>query len=112
MYINMNHYPDREEAEKKWYERVNRINWNNLFVMMFSTDLKCVEEFSNLSYQKKVCFTSLITDIPSACHIPVDKIDPTRELWQIVNGTAQGVYSLFDPIELLLSGRVINNRMK
>lgn len=104
MRLYMNHYPDREKAESKWYERIERINWNNLFVMMYSDDLYCIEEFSKLIYGKKICFTSLDTDIPYTFYIPLEKVGSQKMLWQIVNGSAVGQYKLYDKIELLLSG--------
>lgn len=55
------HYKSFEEAKNKWYERVERINYNNLFFMMTDRD-NCTEEeirkFQNLPYNNKVLFTS------------------------------------------------------
>jgi hypothetical protein len=31
--LNMNHYPDYEIAEKKWTERLQRVNWYNLLCL-------------------------------------------------------------------------------
>lgn len=47
MELHMNNSPDPEEAERKWYERCARINWDNLFVMMYSDSEKYAEEFAD-----------------------------------------------------------------
>ena len=107
MKLYMNHYPEREIAEHKWHERSERINWNNLFVMMYSDDLYCVEEFSRLPYQKKVCFSSLHVDIPGIYYIPLEKVAQKKMLWQVVNGSVVGKYKLYDLIELLINGKAV-----
>ncbi len=55
--LHMNHYPDHEQAVAKWNERRQRINFDNLFVMMYTENLSIVEQFDALPYAKKVCFT-------------------------------------------------------
>lgn len=112
MKIYMNHYCDRKEAEEKWYERLDRINWDNLFVMMYSDNLECIEEFSHLSYPKKICFTSLSIEIPFSFYLPLDKACPEKQLYYIVNGSATGQFKLYDVMELLLSGYPVNNRIQ
>lgn len=67
------HYDSEEQAEKKWYERVKRINLNNLFILMTDRD-GCTEEilkeFDRLPYKNKVIFTHLPNnDIGSAKYI-------------------------------------------
>lgn len=54
------HYKNFDEAKKKWDERKERINYDNMFVMM--TDKNgCTEEdiktFDELPYKNKVIFT-------------------------------------------------------
>ncbi len=107
MKLHMNNYPDPEEAERKWYERCARINWDNIFVMMYSDSEKYVEEFSRLPYQKKVCFTTKNMDIPYTYCLPIDKVCPNKKFGQIVIGSATGQYKLYDPVELLLSGKPV-----
>lgn len=54
------HYHDIEEAKKKWHERSQRINYNNLYIMMTEND-GCTEKtmyrFEQLPYENKVFFT-------------------------------------------------------
>lgn len=107
MKIYMNHYSDREKAECKWYERSGRINWDNLFIMMYSDNLDCIEKFAKLPFKKKVCFTSLHVDIPNAFYVPLEKVGSGKSLWQVVNGSAVGKYKLYDLIEMLNNGDAI-----
>lgn len=58
--IYFKHYNSIEQAIEKWNQRKNRINKDNLFIMM--TDRWCLpysylERFNNLKYKNKVCFT-------------------------------------------------------
>ena len=58
--IFFKHYKTIEEAIDKWNERKNRINYDNMFIMM--TDRWCcpyeyLKRFDNLKYKNKVCFT-------------------------------------------------------
>lgn len=54
------HYHSREEAEKKWKSRCQRINWDNLIVK-FNDQNGCEEEdiqkFFQLNYTNKLFFT-------------------------------------------------------
>lgn len=109
--IRMLHYFDRETAEQKWHERVSRINWENIFVMMYTDNIKCIEEFACLPYEKKICFTSLDVDIPYAYQLPLDKVCPGKQLWEIVIGSARGQYKMYDLIDLLMTGHPKNNRL-
>lgn len=54
------HYKSREEAEAKWYRRINKINWEDLIVIMsenetFSYDI--LKQFAALPFKNKICFT-------------------------------------------------------
>ena len=58
--IRFNHYDTFEEAVKKWEERKQRINWENLFILGIDGD-ECTYEsilrFDSLPYKNKVIFT-------------------------------------------------------
>ena len=58
--INFVHYKSPEEAEAKWFERVKRINWENLFVIMTEQDGCKYDDlirFDHLPYTNKIVFT-------------------------------------------------------
>lgn len=112
MQLHMNHYLDKEEAERKWYERLGRINWDNLFVMMCSDDLECIMDFAKLSYKKKICFTSLNVNIPFICHIPLDKLDSSETIESATNASVIGRYKLYNLMDLLLDSRIVNSRIQ
>ena len=56
------HYPTPEEARAKWERRVERVNWDNLFIK-FSQMNDCREEdlraFDSLEHTNKICFTAM-----------------------------------------------------
>lgn len=59
--INFMHYNSFKEAKEKWIERINRINYNNLFFIMTDRDgctYQDIEIFDKLPYHNKVIFTS------------------------------------------------------
>ncbi|WP_022765631.1 DUF1919 domain-containing protein [Butyrivibrio sp. XPD2006] len=55
------HYNTFDEAVAKWKERMNRINYDNLFIMMsdrFCMSYSSLERFEKLPFKNKVCFTA------------------------------------------------------
>lgn len=67
--LHMNHYNTFDEATKKWYDRIKRINWFNLCIQMYTDDPDILEDFDNLPYGKKICFTSFKSNLPSAYYV-------------------------------------------
>jgi uncharacterized protein (DUF1919 family) len=59
--VHFLHYKNQTEALEKWNRRIQRINYNNLFINFCDRDL-CTEEhireFDKLDFLKKVCFTA------------------------------------------------------
>lgn len=102
--IHMNHYRDFDEALTKWNERKHRINWDNLFVVSFTEDAEILEEFDTLPYAKKVCFTLLKSDLPSAWYINPE-IKGDNQLWRLVNHFGAGSPFYYDPFDMLLYGK-------
>lgn len=73
MKLYFQHYKSEEEVLRLWHRRKERINWDNLFVML--TDQYCTEadlhRFDALPYKNKVVFTHLpMPQIASAVYIP------------------------------------------
>ena len=78
------HYKTEAEARQKWEERTQRINYNNLFIIM--TDLRCtpehIRQFDALPYKNKVLFTNKCDlGIPSAFYIK--GFDKDKDVGQI-----------------------------
>lgn len=72
--IHFMHYETDEEARLAWERRKQRINWENLFILMSDQD-GCTDElmrrFDALPYKNKAVFTHLPRpDIASAVYIP------------------------------------------
>lgn len=58
--IRFNHYKSFEEALKKWDERKERINWDNIYIMGIDGDnatYESIRKFDELPYKNKVIFT-------------------------------------------------------
>jgi Exopolysaccharide biosynthesis protein len=71
--INFVHYDTFEEGVRKWEERKNRINWDNLFIMGTDKDgctYETIQRFEKLPYKNKVIFTHInYPEFPSAFYI-------------------------------------------
>lgn len=54
------HYASREEAESKWYERANRVDYNNLFLICSDKGLTYgdIERYDKIACTNKVIFTA------------------------------------------------------
>lgn len=72
--IHFMHYKTPREASAAWQRRTERINWDDLFVMMSDRDgctPEVMAEFDALPYKNKVIFTHLPQpQIRSAVYIP------------------------------------------
>ncbi len=110
--LHFNHYADMDEVEKSWYERVKRINWDNLFVMMFTENPQVASAFDELDYEKKICFVPFKSPLKSAYYLQLADRTHIKGIpfWQIVNKIASGHYHDYGLIDLLCNGRVIENR--
>lgn len=104
--LHFNHAAGMEEVENKWYERVGRINWDNLFIMMFTEDKNTVKEFDRLHFQKKVCFVPFQSRLKSVCRLQTagHKEMEAVPFWEITNKTASGHLQDYDLVKMLLEG--------
>lgn len=60
--IRFNHYKSFDEGVKKWEERKQRINWNNLFIIAIDGDdctYESIKKFDSLPFKNKVIFTHI-----------------------------------------------------
>lgn len=108
-----NHYSSFEEAKEKWESRKKRINWNNLFIMMYTTNKDIAKAFSKLPYDKKVCFVPFELKADSILNINIKNSEDLSDIpfWQVINGMAQGSYKFYDVFELL-SGKLNKRRIE
>jgi len=103
--IHMNHYPDRRKAEAVWYERVHRINWYNLFAVMYTERPEIAAAFDELPYGKKVCFVPFRSELDSSWQIDTKALGKELPLWDAVNRFATGAPFFYDPFDMLLYGK-------
>lgn len=71
--LAFNHHISFEAAANDWNRRVERVNWNNIFVKMSvdNADSNIIKTFDALPYSRKVCFApKKIEDYQSAVHLP------------------------------------------
>ena len=60
--IQFTHYKTFEEAVRKWNERKERIDWDNLFIIAIDGDgcsYESLKKFDSLPYKNKVIFTHI-----------------------------------------------------
>ncbi|MBE6777093.1 MAG: DUF1919 domain-containing protein [Ruminococcaceae bacterium] len=58
--VDFVHYKSNSEAKTKWNERTQRINKDNIFVILTEQDdctFDCLKSFDNLNFENKVVFT-------------------------------------------------------
>jgi uncharacterized protein (DUF1919 family) len=106
--LYFNHYASYESAVESWEKRKKRINWNNIFVTMYTENPEIAKEFDQLDYEKKICFTTFASDLNSACALVFtdENVLKYKPLWYIVTCMASGILQCYDPVELLLRGRI------
>lgn len=107
--LYFNHYTSFSEANECWERRKKRINWNNLFIMMLTENQNTAIQFSELPYERKICFVPFKTNLHSLVYVDFcDRKEMSEQPFsKIVNGMASGAYPYYDTIELLYSCNVI-----
>ena len=103
--LNMMHYKTFEKSVEAWEKRTLRINWDNLFVMMWSEKLEELEQFDALPYAKKACFVPFKSDLSSAWYVEHRLKEKFPMYVHYVNQTARGKPFFYDPFDMLLYGK-------
>ena len=99
------HYKTFEESVELWERRKPRINWYNLFVVMWSTKREELEQFDALPYGKKVCFVPFKSDLDSAWYVEHRLKEQFPMYVHYVLQTAHGNPFYYDPFDMLLYGK-------
>lgn len=104
--LHFNHSTSYEEALSCWNRRKERINWDNIMVMFYDENRDLINEFYELPYEKKICFTPYNLDKTN--HVCMDRIIKSCNipLWEAVNSTARGRYFYYDVFDLLLYNKI------
>ncbi|MCA5011100.1 DUF1919 domain-containing protein, partial [Clostridioides difficile] len=45
-----------DKAKENWNRRLEKINWDNLFIAMYTEDKSIAEAFLDIDFEKKICF--------------------------------------------------------
>lgn len=104
--LYFNHYLSFEEANESWEKRKKRINWDNLFVMMYTKDEEIAREFSKLPYKKKICFVPFQMEGEGIFSISMQNYK--EPFFQVVNSSMCMKYAFYDILELLDSGKIVS----
>ncbi|OLA61845.1 MAG: hypothetical protein BHW48_03045 [Roseburia sp. CAG:10041_57] len=106
--LHFNHYLSFEEANRCWERRKSRINWDNLFVAMITSNEESAISFSKLQYMKKICFVPFDLKMPSleCINLNFNTDNSSNTFKSIINGMAIGTNLYYDPVELLNSGNI------
>lgn len=101
------HYRTFEGFVEMWERRKKRINWDNVFVEMYTADPKILEMFDVLPYDKKVCFVPFKSDLDSAWYInpEIDKHEQITNFHGTVIRFGRGVFFYYDLFDMLLYGK-------
>lgn len=99
--LYFNHYTSLEEVQEAWERRKQRINWNNIAVMMYTEEQEQAAEFLRLPYKKKICFVSFKAKEPELCYVPFE-----GPLWANVNAIAARQCVFYDEIAFLHDGEI------
>ena len=102
--LYMNHYPDFDEALKKWNERKTRINWYNLLAVIGTENPDILEQFDALPYGKKVCFVPFKSDLDSAFYLN-PKFQKDRPFHEFTFDISRGILFYYDVFDMLLYGK-------
>lgn len=98
------HSIDFESVNLEWERRKQRIDWDNLFVMMATEDRNLAEEFIKLPYERKVCFVPFRMNEESVMCIDVPS--QLNNVYEYLNQVARGRSFYYDELELLKSGKL------
>ncbi|MBD3878526.1 MAG: DUF1919 domain-containing protein [Quinella sp. 1Q5] len=103
MTIFFNHYLISNETD--FDRRRKRINWDNLFVEIYTEDEKVLQAFDLLPYAKKACFVPFKSDLNSAWYINPEINKNYPNFADKVNRFAMGDPFYYDIFDMLLYGK-------
>lgn len=102
IHIHFNHSTSIEDAVRDWNRRVKKVNYENLFIEMYTESKENAKLFANNKFTKKICFVPFETDNKYMLQLHLQ--GKQKEFWETVNKNASlgnGSYA-YDLVELLL----------
>ena len=105
VFVHCNHSDNPEEAVAKWNARCKKVNYDNLFIEMFTVKRENAEKFlTKNDYKKKICFVPF--DMPHDEAFQLISYPNQKEFFETVNDNALGGNNSLDyRIVDLLQGR-------
>ncbi|WP_439257666.1 DUF1919 domain-containing protein [Lonepinella sp. BR2271] len=99
--IHFMHYATEQQAKQKWQQRSQRINWDNLFIMMTDRDgctYQHLQQFDALPFANKVVFTHKpYPELKSAFYIKgFEQQGQVGDLFDYVGWNGKKYYDQFD----------------
>ena len=83
--IKCNHYFNPQEAINKWNSRKSKINYNNLYIEMYTETMRIAEQFEQIDTGcKKICFVPFETDLKSC--VTLREMTGKKNFYETVNG--------------------------
>lgn len=109
--VHCNHDTDPWEAAAKWGRRKEKINYDNLFIEMYTESKDTMNAFLKLKgYKKRICFVPFKTEAENAYQL---SLYPGQDyFWQAVNSNAgNGANSIaYSSLNLMMG--IISNRVR
>ena len=109
--LYFNHYMSYDEALSSWERRKQRIDYSNIFVMFFCDNEKDVEDFLEIPYEKKICFTNFkpnnLISYRNVMYINYKDSSRLKDLpfWQVIINMGLGEFICYDIFSLLTCSR-------
>lgn len=97
VYVHCNHETEYETAIEKWERRKKKLNYNELYVEMYTKKVEVAECFSELEgFKNKLCFVPFDTELEYC--MKLDSGKNLTEFWStVINSVNAGTeYSLLD----------------
>ena len=107
--IHCNHDDNPETAARNWEKRCEKLNYNNLFIEMYTENPEIADQFQAMErYEKKICFVPFESGNENAFRLELH--GRQTEFWEAVNSNAGNGNNCFtyDMIGLL---NILNNKI-
>ena len=98
LHLHFNHEESPENAIACWERRKAKLDYAHIFVFMRAEHQAILQEFERIPY-RKFCFTGFRSGKADTLYLPLTA--GRSFLWEMENGSASGMYQIFDPIKLL-----------
>ena len=102
--VHCNHASNSEEVRELWERRCKKINYENMFVEMYTKDKQIETRFNRLEYEKKICFVPYVTEQPNS--LTIDLYEGQTKFWQGVNINGSKAGLKYELIPLLLRNEI------